>query len=238
MKKIVIFSGAGVSRESGILTFRDSKDGLWNNYNVDEVATPQGWKANRELVLNFYNERRRQLPEVFPNEAHKDIAKLEEHYDVTVVTQNIDDLHERGGSTNIIHLHGEITKARGSMYQNKQSIGDNVIDIGYEDIKLGDKCPVTDSQLRPHICWFSEQPFNVTEAYVAISEADILIIIGTSLEITYTIDMLASFGVEKNVYYIDPNPSNYLDNLGMKIKYIKQSATEGIKELISELNSQ
>ena len=234
-KKIVIFSGAGISRESGILTFRDCKDGLWNNYNVDEVATPQGWQADRELVLNFYNDRRKQLPEVFPNDGHKELVKLEEKYDVTIITQNIDDLHERAGSSKIIHLHGELTKARGCMYSHKSSLMDNVIDVGYNDINIGDKCPITGSQLRPHIVWFGEYPLEVVEAYHAVMEANILLIVGTSLQITYTIDMLNSVRKDCRIIYIDPKPSNILDSYGLGVEYIKKKAVEGVAEIVGEL---
>jgi NAD-dependent deacetylase len=221
-KKIVIFSGAGVSRESGILTFRDNKDGLWNNHSIDQVATPEGWRKDRSLVLNFYNERRKQLPDVLPNDAHKAIADLEKEFDVTVITQNVDDLHERAGSTNIIHLHGELTKARGSIYNHKPSLADNVIDIGYNEINIGDKCPVTGSQLRPHIVWFGEYPFGVELAYKEIAEADYLIIVGTSLQIGYTIPMLASFIGE--AYYV-----------GLKPIYVKKGAVEGVAEVITSI---
>ena len=243
--KIAIFSGAGISRESGILTFRDSADGLWNNHKIDDVATPSGWRKDRKLVLDFYNERRRQLPEVFPNEAHKALVLLEKDYDVTIVTQNVDDLHERAGSTDIIHLHGELTKARGCMYDNKTSPIDQVLDIGYNDINIGDKCSVTQSQLRPHIVWFNEYPLEVKRAGEIISNADIVLIIGTSLQITYTIDMLNNvrhigdefYGGKEacKVIYIDPHPSRELDPFGLDIEYVKKSAVEGVVEIVERL---
>ena len=156
-KKIVIFTGAGVSKESGVDTFRDS-GGLWEGHNVEDVATPDGWKRNRELVLEFYNQRRRQLKDVLPNSAHKAIAELDknEDYDVIVITQNVDNLHERAGSNKVVHLHGELTKVRGCMYSHKVSKLDSIKDIGYEDVNIGDKCEVTGSQLRPHVVWFGE----------------------------------------------------------------------------------
>lgn len=234
-KKIVIFSGAGVSRESGILTFRDNKDGLWNNHKVDDVATPEGWRKNRELVINFYNERRRQLPDVQPNDAHKLIAELEKDFDVTIVTQNVDDLHERAGSTNIIHLHGELTKARGAFYNHKPSPTDQVYDIGYNDINIGDTCAVTGSQLRPHIVWFGEYPFGVELAYQKIGEADILIIVGTSLQIGYTLNLLTEVPLEAKIYFVDPNPSQYLSKYRKNISYIAKPATVGMKEVFDEL---
>ena len=235
-KKIVVFSGAGLDQESGIETFR-GKSGYWtDNYKIDEVATPQGWKKDPAKVLDFYNQRRRELPNALPNKAHTDLVRLEEHFEVTHVTQNISDLLERALASKVFHLHGELTKARGS-YGMGGPLSDycEPFDIGYKDINIGDLCPEMQSQIRPHICWFSEMPFYVEESYKSIKEADILIIIGTSLEITYTIDMLRSFGVEKKCYYIDPNPSNYLDSSGMNIKHIKKNAIEGVGILISEL---
>lgn len=229
-KKIVVFTGAGVSRESGILTFRDSVDGLWENHNIDDVCTPSGWKKDREKVLNFYNDRRRQLPTVEPNDAHKDLVRLEEKYDVTIVTQNVDDLHERAGSSKILHLHGELTKARSTMYSHK-----TIVEIGYNDINIGNKCEITGSQLRPHIVWFEEMPFNVEESYDAITEADVLIIIGTSLMIGYTLNLLSSVNGDCKIYYIDPQPSRYLDHLNKEITYIEKPATEGVKGVVEEL---
>jgi NAD-dependent deacetylase len=237
-KKIAIFTGAGVSKESGVQTFRDSVDGLWENHRIEDVCTLDGWRKNREKVLNFYNDRRRQLPTVEPNGAHKALVSLEDKYDVTIVTQNVDDLHERAGSTNVIHLHGELTKARSSFYNHKPSPIDNVIDIGYNDINIGDKCPVTDSQLRPHIVWFGEYPFNVNEAYSAIYDADILLIIGTSLQISYTLDMLNNvkrIPEQTEIYYIDPSPMNYLDNYGLTINYVRKGAVEGVGEIVEKL---
>lgn len=229
-KKIVVFTGAGVSRESGVLTFRDSVDGLWENHKIDDVCTPSGWKKDREKVLNFYNDRRRQLPTVEPNSAHTGLVKLEEKYDVTIVTQNVDDLHERAGSSKILHLHCELTKARGTL-----SSKETIVEIGYNDINIGDKCEITGSQLRPHIVWFEEMPFNVEESYDAITEADVLIIIGTSLMIGYTLNLLSSVNGDCKIYYIDPQPSRYLDHLGKDITYIEKPATEGVELILNEL---
>ena len=227
-KKIVVFTGAGVSRESGILTFRDSVDGLWENHSIDDVCTPSGWKKDREKVLNFYNDRRRQLPSVEPNSAHTGLVKLEDKYDVTIVTQNVDNLHERAGSSKILHLHGELTKARGTL-SSKESI----VDIGYDDINIGDKCP-NGSQLRPHIVWFEEYPFNVEKSYDAMIEADVLIIIGTSLMIGYTLNLLSSVSNDCKIYYIDPQPSRYLDHT-KDVTYIEKPATEGVELILNEL---
>jgi NAD-dependent deacetylase len=228
-KKIVVFTGAGVSRESGVLTFRDSVDGLWENHNIEDVCTPSGWKKDREKVLNFYNDRRRQLPTVEPNSAHTGLVKLEDKYDVTIVTQNVDDLHERAGSSKILHLHGELTKARGSL-----SSKDTIRDIGYDDINVGDKCK-NGSQVRPHIVWFEEMPFNVEESYDTMIESDVLIIIGTSLMIGYTLNLLSSVSDDCKIYYIDPQPSRYLDKYGKNVTYIEKPATEGVEFILNEL---
>lgn len=237
-KKIVVFTGAGISKESGVETFRDAVDGLWQNHKIEDVCTPSGWKKDREKVLNFYNDRRKQMITVEPNGAHKALVKLEELFDVTIVTQNVDDLHERGGSTNIIHLHGELTKARGSLYQHKASPIDEVYDIGYGDINIGDKCKTTGSQLRPHIVWFEEFPFRTDEAYDAVYNADILIIVGTSLQISYTLDMLNNVKrvpEQAKIIYVDPNPMRYLDNYGLKVEYIEKGAVEGVTEIVERI---
>lgn len=236
-KKIAVFTGAGISAESGVLTFRDVKDGLWNNYKIDEVATPEGWKKDKEKVLAFYNERRKQMPEVHPNDAHKALVKLEDKFDVTIITQNVDDLHERAGSTDIIHLHGELTKARGSAYINTPNWLDKVIDVGYGDINMGDLCPTSGSQLRPHIVWFGEYPFGVDEAYSVINNADILLIVGTSLQIGYTLVMLNNVkrSPQCEIYFIDPFPTQYLDNYGLTINYVPKKAVEGVTEIVTKL---
>lgn len=239
MKKIVIFTGAGISKESGIDTFRDSKDGLWNNFKVDEVATPEGWVKDRNKVLDFYNQRRRELPNVEPNDAHKALVELEEEFDVTIVTQNVDDLHERGGSTNIIHLHGELTKARTSFAMNNPRIiaSQHVYNIGYEDINLGDLDKEYDAQLRPHIVWFNEYPFGVDKAYQAFRNADIVLIVGTSLEIGYTIGFFGETKKNTPIIYIDPKPSKTLDfdYPGIKIEYITKTAVQGVREVVDRL---
>jgi NAD-dependent deacetylase len=237
-KKIVVFTGAGISKESGVDTFRDAVDGLWENHKIEEVCTLDGWRKDREKVLNFYNDRRKQMPTVEPNDAHKALVRLEELFDVTIVTQNVDDLHERGGSTNIIHLHGELTKARGSMYQHKPSPIDEVYDIGYGDINIGDKCKVTGSQLRPHIVWFGEFPFRTDEAYDAVYNADILIIVGTSLQISYTLDMLNNVKrvpEQAKIIYIDPKPMRYLNNYGLSVEYVEKGAVEGVTEIVERI---
>ncbi len=230
-KKIVVFSGAGLDRESGVLTFRDCKDGLWNNHKIDEVATPEGWENDPERVLSFYNERRREMPNVTPNRAHKALVDLEEDYDVIHVTQNVSDLLERAGASKIYHLHGELTKARGEKLTN----GFQITDIGYNDINLGDVCEISGSQLRPNIVWFGEMPFFVERSYQAVENADILLIIGTSLQITYTLHMLQAIKHGCRVIYLDPEPSNDLSNYGMKIEYIRESAEKGVTALVEKL---
>ena len=240
-KKVVVFSGAGLDRESGVLTFRDSKDGLWNNYKIDEVATKEGWSKNREKVLEFYNERRRELPNVEPNDAHRALVRLEDKYRVVNVTQNVSDLLERAGATDIIHLHGELTKARGC-YHKSEGLDTNYVvkDIGYNDINIGDKCEHTNSQLRPHVCWFGEWPYGTDRAYDEVAFADILIIVGTSLEISYTLSMLGQLRHkfltgECEVYYVDPNPSTHMEAYGIKPTYIRKVASEGLNELVEKL---
>ena len=239
MKKIVIFTGAGISKESGIETFRDSKDGLWENFKIDEVATPEGWQRDRSKVLDFYNARRRQLPTVEPNDAHRALACLESEYAVTIVTQNVDDLHERGGSTNIIHLHGELTKARTCFGMNNPNLvaTQTVYDIGYNDINMGDKDEEYGSQLRPHIVWFGEDPFFFYEALEAFIEADIIIVIGTSMNIGYTYNFFDKSKSNTPIYFIDPEPTKSieLEYPNLKITYIEKGAVDGVTELVNKL---
>jgi NAD-dependent deacetylase len=237
-KKIVVFSGAGLDSESGIDTFRNLKNGLWNNYKIEDVATPSGWKKSRETVLNFYNERRRQMPEVEPNGAHIALAKLEEEYDVIHLTQNVSDLLERGGCNNVIHLHGQLTSACDSLSLKHK------YNIGYNDIELGTKCPETNSQLRPDIVWFNEMPYRVEEGYDAIYNADILLIVGTSLQISYTLNMLSNVRRKVSddinpcrIIYIDPKPMHYLNNYGLNVEYVTKNAVEGVEEIVNELIS-
>jgi NAD-dependent deacetylase len=235
-KKVVIFTGAGISKESGVDTFRDAVDGLWENHKIEEVCTLDGWRKDREKVINFYNDRRRQMPSVEPNDAHKALARLEEHFDVTIVTQNVDDLHERGGSSNIIHLHGELTKARSSyLTGNLLKVKLDTIDIGYSDINIGDKCEKYGAQLRPHIVWFGEYPFDVNLAYDAFLSADIVIIVGTSLQIGYTLDFFMNLPKGFNLIYIDPKPSRDLDIYDLNIEYIEKGAVEGVTEIVERI---
>jgi NAD-dependent deacetylase len=238
MKKIVVFTGAGISAESGITTFRDS-NGLWENFKIDEVATPEGWKKDKNKVLEFYNARRRQMPSVEPNDAHKALVALEEEYDVTIVTQNVDDLHERAGSSKILHLHGELTKARTSFAMNNPGVvaSQKTYDIGYEDLNSGDMDEEYGSQLRPHIVWFGEYPFFFFNALEAFIEADIVMIIGTSLNIGYTLNFFGKTKKDTPIIYIDPEPSKTLDSdyPEIKIEYITKTAVEGVTEVVNRL---
>ena len=225
MKRIVVFTGAGVSAESGLKTFRDS-DGLWENYRIEDVATPMAWVKNRKLVLEFYNLRRKQVLEAQPNAAHKALAELEKKYDVQVITQNIDDLHERAGSTKVLHLHGEIRKAKSSVDPSL------IYDIKGWEIKEGEKCR-KGSQLRPHVVWFGEMVPELENAARIVSTADIFIIIGTSLQV-YPAASLIHYALEEcKKYYIDPHASEvytYSD-----IKRINKKASEGVTELVNQL---
>ena len=222
MKKIVVLSGAGISAESGIKTFRDS-DGLWENYPVEEVATYDSWYVygRKALMLDFYNQRRRDLKTREPNLAHKIVAELEKEYEVTVATQNIDDLHERAGSTRIIHLHGELTKARGE-YSDYYS----ATDIGYNDINLGDK-DSRGEQLRPHIVWFGEAVPELEKAAAATQKADIMIIIGTSLAVYPAAGLVHYARSGAEIYLIDPKDVAS----SARFTHIKEKATVGMQKL-------
>lgn len=228
MKKIVVLTGAGVSAESGLSTFRDA-GGLWEGHDVMEVASPEGWARNRELVLKFYNERRSQLKTAEPNAAHKAIASLESKYDVTVITQNVDDLHERAGSTNVVHLHGELVKARSSLDINL------IYEIGYEEIKTGDKCD-KGSQLRPHIVWFGEMVPMIETAAEICGYADIFIVVGTSL-VVYPAASLVDFTPQDIAkYIIDPvKPDMFY--LPENTIFIEEKAGTGMPKLAEELLS-
>jgi NAD-dependent deacetylase len=219
MKKIVVLTGAGVSAESGIKTFRDA-DGLWEGHDIMEVASPIGYLNNPELVLDFYNKRRKQLAEVQPNLAHTILAELETDFNVTIITQNVDDLHERAGSTKVIHLHGELLKAR-----NEQDI--NSIINWNTDIHLGD-FDKNNIQLRPHIVWFGEEVPEMERAMEIIEEADYLLVIGTSLQVYPAAGLINYVSEDVLVYYIDPKPATIYD-LDNPLKIIPLSATEGMK---------
>ncbi len=225
MKKIVVLTGAGISAESGIQTFRDS-DGLWEGHDVMEVASPIGYQNNPELVLDFYNKRRKQLLEVLPNKAHTILAELENDFDVTIITQNVDDLHERAGSTQVIHLHGELLKAR-----NEQDVN-SVIDWK-KDIHLGD-LDSNNIQLRPHIVWFGEEVPEMENAMRMVQKADYLLVIGTSLQVYPAAGLINYVSEDVLVYYIDPNPATIYD-LDNPIKVLPMAATKGMKVVYEEL---
>ena len=215
--KLVVLSGAGISAESGLKTFRDS-DGLWEGYNVFDVATPRGFTANPQLVLDFYNMRRKDVANAKPNNAHIELAKLENDFDVTIITQNIDDLHERGGSTKVIHLHGEIFKMRSIKNLNK------IFEIR-DDINVGDKAD-DGGQLRPHIVWFEEEVPMLEKAIPIVEDADIFVIIGTSLQVYPAASLINFAPIEIPKFIIDKKVPN---TFGIKnIKSIEATATEGV----------
>lgn len=224
MKKIVVLTGAGISEESGIKTFRDS-GGLWEGHDIMEVASPEGWRKNKELVLEFYNLRRKQVQEVSPNDAHHYLVKLEEKYDVVIVTQNVDNLHERAGSKKIIHLHGELLKVR-------STLDSNLIYDWREDIKIGDKCE-KGSQLRPHIVWFGEDVPMMSLALKEVIDADIIIVIGTSLQVYPAAGLLTYAPTEKRKIIIDRKVP---DVSGVKnIEIYEMKASEGMKQVAEKL---
>ena len=225
-KKIVFLTGAGISAESGIKTFRDA-GGTWEGHSVTEVASPEGWKKNKALVLKFYNDRRKQLDEVVPNAAHYTIADLEKDYDVIVITQNVDDLHERAGSTNVIHLHGELKKACSS--NNK------ALTVPYDKaIEIGDK-HADGSQLRPFIVWFGENVPLMDDAMTEVMKADMFVVVGTSLQV-YPAAGLSRYAKSWcELFYIDPSPLE--DNVLSYFKVIRKVATEGMKDFVTLLNN-
>ena len=226
MKKLVILTGAGMSAESGISTFRDS-GGLWDRYPVEKVATPEGYAEDPELVINFYNERRKQLLEVEPNDGHRIVAELQDYFDTVVITQNVDYLHERAGSKNVIHLHGELTKVTSSNHPNDSKYIRELLPEEYE-VKMGDKA-ADGSQLRPFIVWFGEAVPMIEPAIELVQQADMFVIIGTSLNVYPAAGLLNYVKPDVPVYLIDPKhvavPSN------RTIHVIQQGASEGMKEL-------
>jgi NAD-dependent deacetylase len=225
MKKLVILTGAGMSSESGIKTFRDS-GGLWEEYDVTEVATPAAWVKNRDLVLRFYNERRQQLAASKPNRGHLGIAELEKHFDVQIITQNIDDLHERAGSTKILHLHGELTKARSSADPSL------IYDIGYKDIHPGDKCE-KGSQLRPHIVWFGEEVPMMDKAAELTAVADIFVVVGSSLNVYPAAGLINYAPATASLGLIDPK--EVVIPVNRKVEVIREVASAGIGILTKRL---
>ena len=228
-KKLVALTGAGISAESGIKTFRDS-DGLWEGFDVMKVATPSGWEQNPELVLDFYNQRRRQLIQCNPNKAHLALAELEEFYSVEIITQNVDDLHERAGSSNILHLHGELLKVRST-----KDI--NLIYACTDDINLDSKCELG-SQLRPHIVWFGEDVPNLEKAIKSTIQADVLLVVGTSLQVYPAAGLVAYAPRDIMLYYIDPKPAPNLEMMRIKnLKIIPKVASEGMQDVLRILQT-
>lgn len=226
MEKITVLTGAGISAESGLKTFRDS-DGLWENHRIEDVATPDAWDRDPELVLKFYNERRKQVNLAQPNKAHQLLAELEKNYEVNIVTQNIDDLHEKGGSTKVHHLHGEINKARSTVDPSL------IYDLNHWEMKMGDTCD-NGSQLRPHIVWFGEPVPMIDQVIHFFEIADKIIVIGTSLGVYPAAGLInyTSPGIEK--YYIDPMGVSNMDRDDFTV--IAKKAVDGLSELVKLLN--
>ncbi|OIV43837.1 SIR2 family NAD-dependent protein deacylase [Flavobacterium johnsoniae] len=224
-KKLVVLTGAGISAESGIKTFRDS-DGLWEGHDVMEVATPEGWHKNQELVLDFYNQRRRQLKEVSPNLGHQILAELEKDFDVYIITQNVDDLHERAGSTKVLHLHGELLKVRST--RNRSLILDWTADLQTGDLDENGH------QLRPHIVWFGEEVPALEEAIPIVEDADYFAVIGTSLQVYPAAGLISYTYSITPVFYIDPKPIS-IPNISNKVEVIAKTATEGVAEMKKKL---
>jgi NAD-dependent deacetylase len=226
MKKIVVLTGAGMSAESGILTFRDN-GGLWQNHRIEEVATPYAWINNPELVVEFYNQRRKQLLEVEPNAAHFALARLEDKYDVQIVTQNVDDLHERAGSSNVLHLHGELRKVRS---EKDSSL---ITELDGWELKLGDLAE-DGAQLRPHIVWFGEDVPEINHAAEIVQTADILIVVGTSLSVYPAAGLLNESKIGCRRIYIDPIAhTQYLKG----VERISEKASIGVSKIVDELLS-
>ena len=225
MKKIVVLTGAGISAESGIKTFRDA-DGLWEGHDIMEVASPIGWNKNPTLVLDFYNKRRAQLLTVQPNKAHEILAELEKQFNIHIITQNVDDLHERAGSSSVLHLHGELLKVRS--VANEKNIMHWKTDLNLVD------CDEKGNQLRPHIVWFGEAVPLIEKAIEIVETADILVIIGTSLQVYPAAGLMNYVNQNVPVYYIDPKPATIYD-LPNKLKVLPLSAVEGMKIVKDEL---
>lgn len=226
-KKVVVLSGAGISAESGVKTFRDS-GGLWEGHDVMEVASYDGWLRNPELVMDFYNKRRKQLHEVEPNSGHDVLADLQSDFDVQIVTQNVDNLHERAGSKNVLHLHGELLKARCVNDSN------HIVDCN-EDIFYG-KLDINGRQLRPHIVWFGEEIPLFDDAVKIVSLADILIVVGTSLQVYPAAGLLSVAKSNAPIFYVDPNPATIYD-VANTVEVIQQPATIGLPILAKKLRT-
>lgn len=223
--KLTVLTGAGISAESGLATFRDS-GGLWENFNIEDVASIEGWYRDKEKVLKFYNQRRIQAANAKPNPAHRNLAELEEHFDVTIITQNVDDLHERAGSSNVIHLHGMLRQARSEKDPGL------VIDIGDKAIEIGDKAP-DGSQLRPNVVWFGEAVPAMETAFTHVEEADIFLVVGTSLAVYPAANLIYYTKDDIPKYLVDPSPPE--TGLPSEWKHIKEVASAGLKKLEKKL---
>ncbi|OFX19451.1 MAG: NAD-dependent protein deacylase [Bacteroidetes bacterium GWA2_31_9] len=223
MKKLVVLTGAGISAESGIKTFRDM-GGLWEEFDIMEVASPIGWNKNPELVLKFYNDRRKQLEHCEPNFGHIGLKELEQNFNVHIITQNVDNLHERAGSKHVLHLHGELTKVESTKYPQLIS------EIGYKEIKLGDKCE-KGFQLRPHIVWFGEAVPALEDAIKIARTADIFVVIGTSLNVYPAASLIDYVPNGSPIYLIDPNEVH----THRKVTFIKENASVGVGKLMKIL---
>lgn len=224
MKKLVVLTGAGISAESGIRTFRDA-GGLWEGYNIEDVATPTAWRKDPALVTRFYNERRQNVLNAQPNAGHLGLVELEKHFNVQIITQNVDDLHERAGSSNILHLHGELLKVRSSVYE----------ELVYDcttDVKIGDKCE-RGHQLRPHIVWFGEAVPMMDKALQATMDADVFVVVGTSLVVYPAASLVNYVRKGRPIYIVDPKRPDV--SLPSNIHFIEKTATEGVTELINLL---
>jgi len=225
-KKVIVLTGAGISAESGISTFRDS-DGLWEQYRVEDVATPEGYAKDPALVLDFYNQRRRQLKDVEPNEGHRQLVRLEKDFDVHIITQNVDNLHERAGSTQVLHLHGELTKARSGRNPNL------ITDIGYNDIHLGDLAE-DGTQLRPHIVWFGEAVPNIEPAAELCEQADFFVVVGTSMNVYPAAGLIHYVPRTTPCFLVDPKAVP----VTRPVTIFQEKAGTGVKKVVEQILSQ
>lgn len=223
MKKVIVLTGAGISAESGISTFRDS-DGLWEQYRVEDVATPEGYAKDPALVLDFYNQRRRQLKDVEPNEGHRQLVRLEKDFDVHIITQNVDNLHERAGSTQVLHLHGELTKARSGRNPNL------ITDIGYNDIHLGDLAE-DGTQLRPHIVWFGEAVPNIEPAAELCEQADFFVVVGTSMNVYPAAGLIHYVPRSTPCFLVDPKAVP----VSRPVTIFQEKAGTGVKKVVDQI---
>jgi NAD-dependent deacetylase len=221
--KIAVLTGAGISAESGLKTFRDS-NGLWEGHNVMDVASPEGFKRNPALVLDFYNQRRKQLLQVLPNDAHKALAALENDYEVFIITQNVDDLHERAGSSNVVHLHGELLKVRSTFNE------DLILDWR-EDLNIGDYCEFN-YQLRPHIVWFGEAVPKIELAAQLVEKCDVIIVVGTSMQVYPAAGLIQYASTNAHLFFVDPNPSIASSK---RITVFAENATTGVPKVIDQI---